>query len=124
VCARSSSSDDRLVAVIETVSCGVAWLADVDDQHAIDEARPTPTRRVPHFPRALRTTTSTSAAPDRADFMIDDDTLRCCSVRSWSASRSAEHEAKASVAWRGSTAVGRSRMPHRYSLDHCGDGHA
>ncbi len=30
-------SDERPVAVIETVSCGVARLADVDDRHAIDE---------------------------------------------------------------------------------------
>ncbi len=30
-------SAERPVAVIETVSCGVARLADVDDRHAIDE---------------------------------------------------------------------------------------
>jgi uncharacterized protein YhfF len=30
-------SDERPVAVLETVSCQVARLADVDDQHAIDE---------------------------------------------------------------------------------------
>jgi uncharacterized protein YhfF len=30
-------SDERPVAVIETVSCRVARLADVDDRHAIDE---------------------------------------------------------------------------------------
>jgi uncharacterized protein YhfF len=30
-------SEDRPVAVVETVSCRVVRLADVDDQHAIDE---------------------------------------------------------------------------------------
>jgi uncharacterized protein YhfF len=30
-------SDERPVAVIETVSCSVVRLADVDDRHAIDE---------------------------------------------------------------------------------------
>jgi uncharacterized protein YhfF len=30
-------SNERPVAVVETVSCRVARLADVDDQHAIDE---------------------------------------------------------------------------------------
>jgi uncharacterized protein YhfF len=30
-------SDDRPVAIVETVSCRVARLADVDDRHAIDE---------------------------------------------------------------------------------------
>jgi uncharacterized protein YhfF len=30
-------SDDRPVAVVETISCRVSRLADVDDQHAIDE---------------------------------------------------------------------------------------
>jgi uncharacterized protein YhfF len=30
-------SDDHPVAIVETVSCGVARLADVDERHAIDE---------------------------------------------------------------------------------------
>jgi len=30
-------SEDRPVAIVETVSCRVVRLADVDDQHAIDE---------------------------------------------------------------------------------------
>lgn len=30
-------SQDRAVAVVETMSCRIARLADVDDQHAIDE---------------------------------------------------------------------------------------
>jgi uncharacterized protein YhfF len=71
-------SDERRVAVIETVECRVARLADVDDRHAIDEGEGYANAnefRVAHegfwngYLDALR------AQLGDPDFSIDDDTL-------------------------------------------------
>ena len=71
-------SDERAVAVIETVDCRVARLADVDDRHAIDEGEGYANAqefRVAHerfwngYLDDLRTTLGDPA------FVLDDDTL-------------------------------------------------
>ena len=71
-------SDERAVAVIETVDCRVARLADVDDRHAIDEGEGYANAhefRVAHerfwngYLDDLRTTIGDP------DFVLDDDTL-------------------------------------------------
>jgi len=71
-------SDERAVAVIETVDCRVARLADVDDRHAIDEGEGYANAhefRVAHerfwngYLDDLRTTLGDPT------FVLDDDTL-------------------------------------------------
>jgi len=71
-------SDERPVAVIETVDCRVVRLADVDDRHAIDEGEgyaDAAEFRVAHerfwngYLDDLRTTLSDP------EFVLDDDTL-------------------------------------------------
>ena len=71
-------SDERPVAVIETVDCRIARLADVDDRHAIDEGEGYTDAhefRVAHerfwngYLDDLRTTLGDP------DFVLDDDTL-------------------------------------------------
>ena len=70
-------SDERPVAVIETVSCSVVRLADVDDRHAIDEGEgyaDAAAFRVSHerFWNAYIDDLRRTIGPD---FAIDDDTL-------------------------------------------------
>ena len=70
-------SDERPVAVIEIVACRVARLADVDDQHAIDEGEgyaDAAAFRVAHerFWNGYIDDLRQRIAPD---FAIDDDTL-------------------------------------------------
>ena len=82
-------SDERPVAVIETVSCTVVRLADVDDRHAIDEGEgyaDAAAFRVSHerFWNGYIDDLRRSIGPD---FAVDDDTLVVCSAsRSSSAS--------------------------------------
>ena len=70
-------SDERPVAVIETISCSVVRLADVDDRHAIDEGEgyaDAAAFRVSHerFWNGYIDDLRRSIGPD---FAIDDDTL-------------------------------------------------
>ncbi|MFL5675678.1 MAG: ASCH domain-containing protein [Chloroflexota bacterium] len=70
-------SDDRPVAIIETVSSRVVRLADVDDQHAIDEGEGYGNAaefRVAHE-RFWNGYIDDLRARIGADFTIDDDTL-------------------------------------------------
>src|SRR5688500_14780006 len=71
-------SDERAIAVIETVDCRVARLADVDDRHAIDEGEGYANAhefRVAHerfWNGYLDDLRSTLGAPT---FVLEDDTL-------------------------------------------------
>ena len=70
-------SDERPVAVIETVDCRVARLADVDDRHAIDEGEGYANAaefRVSHE-RFWNGYIDDLRRRIGADFTIDDDTL-------------------------------------------------
>ena len=70
-------SDERPVAVIETVSCRVVRLADVDDQHAIDEGEGYANAaefRIAHE-RFWNGYLDYLRARSGPDFTIDDDTL-------------------------------------------------
>lgn len=73
-------SDERPVAIIETVDCRVVRLADVDDRHAIDEGEGyanTAEFRVAHevFWNGYIDDLRRRIGPD---FTIDDDTLIIC----------------------------------------------
>jgi uncharacterized protein YhfF len=70
-------SDERPVAVIETVTCRVARLADVDDRHAIDEGEgyaDAAAFRVSHE-RFWNDYIDDLRRRIGPDFVIDDDTL-------------------------------------------------
>jgi uncharacterized protein YhfF len=71
-------SDERPVAVIETVDCRVARLADVDDRHAIDEGEGYANAnefRVAHEEYWKGYLDDLRAQLGDPDFAIDDDTL-------------------------------------------------
>ena len=71
-------SDERPVAVIETVDCRVARLADVDDRHAIDEGEGYANAhefRVAHEEFWNRYLDDLRAQLGDPDFTIDDDTM-------------------------------------------------
>lgn len=71
-------SDERPVAVIETVDCRVARLADVDDRHAIDEGEGYANAhefRVAHEEYWKGYLDDLRASLGDSTFTIDDDTL-------------------------------------------------